>query len=251
MTTTGEASSKFLQVDATGWAAITAIATAALFLAAIITAAIGVRQIRSTLETWRDESRAYVIVEFTSTLASEHLIDFVVRNTGRTPAFDVSISWDPRPQEANPRPNREFSNARMFREPIAMLAPGREHRLYFDSHVDRNGRHDLANLYAVTLKYRDRWGKWHTEAYPLEVNSREGGRFIGVKTLHDLAKSIEAIANTVTRSNLFGGQIEVITESRQQATAREVALYNDVARQDGLDPVKRVIPAKRRRSSLS
>jgi hypothetical protein len=248
---TAEASSKFFELDATAWTGITAIATAALFLAAVITAAIAVRQLRSTVATWRDEARAYVIVEFTSTLASEHLIDFAVRNAGRTPAFDVTISWDPRPQEANPRPNFEFAQARMFREPIAMLAPGREYRLYFDSHVDRHGRHNVPSLYAVTVKYRDRWGKWYTEEYLLDVNSREGGRFIGVKNLHDLAKSVEAIANTVTRSSLFGGQFEVITESRQQATAREVATYDQVARRDGLAPLRRATPAKRRGTRLS
>lgn len=238
--------STFLRLDATAWTAVTALATAALVVAAGVTAVIAVRQLRSVTATWREEARAYVVVEFDSTLVSASLVDVVIRNLGRTPAFDVTITWKPSPVEAEPIVGHEFAKARMFSEPVAMMPPGREYRLYFDSHLSRNGRTDLPSSYLVTVRFRDRWGKCHEDRYPLDIDARKGARFVGVKTVHDAAKALESLTTSIENSPMIKGPIEVVTETRRQTIERRRIESNEIFRRDGLDQIPNRPRRKRR-----
>lgn len=245
-----------LSLDAiTAWTAVTAIATALLVVGAGAAAWFARGQVRfaaqelqSITETWREENRAYVIAEFDPSEASPKLVDFVVRNVGRTPAFDVTITWNQRPDVSRPVPDRPFADIRMFREPIAMLPPGREHRVFFDSHLERKSP-ELPNSYVVTVSYRDRWGEQQSHDYPLDFDARKGGTYINVKGIHEAAKALETLSELVKKSPTIKGPVEVVTESRREAAERERIEWNQIAREDGLaltPPPPRRLPPKRR-----
>jgi hypothetical protein len=239
--------STFLGLDSTAWTAITGIATAVTALTAIIVALVALTQFRSGVRTWREETRAYVIADFESSPAAVTLIDFVIRNIGRTPAFDMTVSWDPAPEEARPRAGEPFRDARLFREATPMLAPGREYRLFFENMPERVDRADLPSIYRVTVGYTDHRGVRHEELFVLDLNIRQGARFIGVQTMHDAAKSLQQIAKTIDKSSVMHGPVRVVTETRAESQHREVAQWREMtARQDGLQVPARRPPPKRR-----
>jgi hypothetical protein len=51
------------------------------------------------------------------------LADIVIRNIGSAPAYDVRIEITPRLVQAREAAGHSIADARMFTEPIAMLAP--------------------------------------------------------------------------------------------------------------------------------
>lgn len=239
--------STFAGLDSTAWTAITAIATAGLLLTAFLAAWFAYRQINSTVAIWREETRAFVIVDFEPNPASPRIIDFVVRNTGRTPAFEVQINWVPTPEQVKPVPGFEFKNARFFREPIPMLAPGREHRLFFESLSRRPQRPDLPGSYTVTVTYLDQHKDKHSEIYLLDLDLREGATSNDILSTHHAATALAEIAKQIKESPIVKGSVSVVTETRTDVERRERAELTAMrAHGDPLARPPMQPPAKRR-----
>src|SRR5581483_940303 len=125
----------FWGLSATAWTGIYTLATAGLLAVAVVAALYTKRQWESTrgqVEEMRkaelEGRRPYVIVTVEPSEVSRHLFDLVVRNIGQRPAETVSISLDPPPVRARETDGQELSNAKMLKEPVAMIAPGQEMR---------------------------------------------------------------------------------------------------------------------------
>jgi hypothetical protein len=226
----------FLNLDGTGWTAVTALATVLLVVTALVAAWIAVVQLRSAKQTWREERRAYLVADFESSPASLHIIDFVVRNIGRTAATDVRIEWDQAPIPGRNTYGEPFADARIFHEPVPMVAPGREYRLLFENFVERHNKPDLIDRFTVTLRYTDRWHVEHVEHFPLDLGVLKGSRFVMVKTVHDLAKSVEQITAILKNAQAFQSRpVQVVTETREQQAQREQAQWDELRDADGRD----------------
>jgi hypothetical protein len=228
--------STFLGLDTTGWTAATATATGLLVVAGVITAVVALRQLRQTGAIRRQEARAYVIADFEPSDSSGALVDFVVRNVGRTAAFDIQLKWDQAPQAAVPVPAYPLADVRMFREPIAMLAPGRELRTFFESHPERRSRPDLPASYRVTVSYRTDatvGAELHSDTFPLDLNAEEGKTYIRRYDVSDIAPTLEAIRDDLRKSGLLQRPLDIRTETRRENERREAARYIQIARRRG------------------
>ena len=227
----------FLGLSATAWTGIYTLLTAGLFAVAIAAALYAKRQwkiARDQIDEMRkaelEGRRPYVIVTVEYSETSRHLFDLVVRNIGQRPAEVVSISLDPPPVSANETAGYELSNAKMLKEPVAMIAPGQEMRAFYDSYIGRDGRDDLPSTHRVRLSYQDSSGHEYTEASVVDINAMRGTTFTEVKTVHDIAKSLTDIQNTLNNASVLGRrgilEAEVSVESRleqQERLAKEQA----------------------------
>lgn len=74
------------------WIAIGTLTTAAVALAAGVAAFWQVREMRRTRE---HESRPYPVVFMELNDSNRHVVELVVKNFGRTCAYDVAIEFDP------------------------------------------------------------------------------------------------------------------------------------------------------------
>ena len=155
---------------------------------------------------------------------SQHLFDLVIRNIGQRPAEIVSISLAPPPVRAHETDGHELSNAKMLKEPVAMIAPGQEMRAFYDSHIERNGRDDLPTTHRVRLNYQDSSGHKYTGASAIDINAMRGTMFTDVKTVHDIAKSLAEIQKTLDNASVLGRQgtleADVSVESRVEQQKR-------------------------------
>jgi hypothetical protein len=230
-------SATFWGLSATAWTGIYTLLTAGLVAVAVMAALYAKRQwesARRQVEEMRSAElegrRPYVIVTVEPSATSRHLFDLVVRNIGQRPAQLVSIGLDPPPVSASETEGHELSNAKMLKEPVAMIAPGQEVRSFYDSHIERNGRDDLPTVHRVKLSYQDSSGNKYTEASVIDINALRGTTFIDVKTVHDIANSLADIQGTLTNASVLGRQgtldAQVSVESRleqQGQLARERA----------------------------
>jgi hypothetical protein len=105
----------------------------------------------------RAAHRAYVIADFDRNPYADFIIEFVVRNSGRSAARDVSFRWDPEPERAV-KMDKPFMAARLFAG-IPTLPPGREIRILFDSTLERYNQERLPRCsHARGRVHRHLWG---------------------------------------------------------------------------------------------
>jgi hypothetical protein len=227
----------FWGLSAAAWTGIYTLLTAGLLAVAVVAALYAKRQwesARGQAEEMRkaelEGRRPYVIVTVEPSEVSRHLFDLVIRNIGQRPAEVVSISLDPPPVRAHETDGYELSDAKMLKEPVAMIAPGQEMRAFYDSHVDRNGRDDLPTTHRVRLSYQDSSGHRYTGTSIIDINAMRGTMFTGVKTVHDIAKSLAEIQEALSNASVLRRQgtieAEVAVESRveqHERLAREQA----------------------------
>jgi hypothetical protein len=227
----------FWGLSATAWTGITTLLTAGLLAVAVLAALYAKRQwdiargqISEARRAELEGRRPYVIVTVEPSGASPVLFDLVVRNIGQRPAEAVSIRLDPPPVSAIEEAGFELSRAKMLTEPVAMIAPGQEMRAYYDSHFARNGRDDLPASHKVSLSYQDSSENKFTGTSVIDIHATKGTISTSVKTLDDIAKSLEEIQKTLSSASVLARQgaleVEASVESRaeqQDRLAREQA----------------------------
>lgn len=235
------------------------------------------RQIQRNRRLAAEQTRPYVAMFMEPHVADWHVIELVVRNFGRTAAYDVRFSFP------NPPTVAQYENAangyadvvelRLPQE-LPMLAPGQEWRMVWDSALDRAeiGR-GIESRFPGTVTYYDRpeqprrWRFWRRGRRPLETkvvldwDALPPVARIELMTTHDLAKrekqKLELLrslltyfhyASKETRPDVFRSEIDRINraaaETQDRWRARQVEVPTEVSqRSEGQGPQPTRIPA--------
>jgi hypothetical protein len=201
---------KFLGLPGIAWTGIYTIITFGLLVVTAVAALYAMKQWQIAREQAADArqaqmeaSRPYVIVTIEPSGADWHLFDLVVKNIGARPALGVSIALDPPPMRASEMAGHEIANAKMLNEPVAMIAPGQEMRTFYDSHVERNGREDLASYHLVCLAYQDSSQHDYMETSVLDIDAMKGTTYTSVQTIHDIGQTLEKMQKTFDSASLL------------------------------------------------
>lgn len=265
-----------------GWHEVTGVdsgtwlAWAALGLG-VVALVVTKRQIQRNRRLAAEQTRPYVAMFMEPHVADWHVIELVVRNFGRTAAYDVRFSFP------NPPTVAQYENAangyadvvelRLPQE-LPMLAPGQEWRMVWDSALDRAeiGR-GIESRFPGTVTYYDRpeqprrWRFWRRGRRPLETkvvldwDALPPVARIELMTTHDLAKrekqKLELLrslltyfhyASKETRPDVFRSEIDRINraaaETQDRWRARQVEVPTEVSqRSEGQGPQPTRIPA--------
>lgn len=218
--------------DITDWTAVTGLATVALFLTAVATAIVALRQLHNERQGRADDledarvarhetQRAYVSADFELNPGHDHVIDFVVRNSGQTAAKDVAFEWDIEPVRAVDL-HQPFSGVRLLHG-IPTLAPGREIRILFDTTIERYNQQELPESYKLTVVYTDVFGAEHRDRFVLDTHLYVGANMVKSNGLHEVGEFLKAIS----KSPLLGRRPELTIERREDRDAREAAAYDE------------------------
>lgn len=261
-------------VDSGTWLAWAAWAALGLGVVALV---VTKRQIQRNRRLAAEQTRPYVAMFMEPHVADWHVIELVVRNFGRTAAYDVRFSFP------NPPTVAQYENAangyadvvelRLPQE-LPMLAPGQEWRMVWDSALDRAeiGR-GIESRFPGTVTYYDRpeqprrWRFWRRGRRPLETkvvldwDALPPVARIELMTTHDLAKrekqKLELLrslltyfhyASKETHPDVFRSEIDRINraaaETQDRWRARQVEVPTEVSqRSEGQGPQPTRIPA--------
>lgn len=133
------------------WAAFGAVGALVVY---VVLGIIALRQLRESRRLRELEYRPYVIVDF---YFKGFFVYLEVRNVGRNPARDVTISFD---KALVPSDDRRSANFSIFDQPIPMMSPGRTIRLPLGSGPAFFEEGQTAPLaYEARAKYADMSGK--------------------------------------------------------------------------------------------
>jgi hypothetical protein len=214
---------EFLGVSALAWQAISTMVAAAAFIVALV---IGWSQLRAAKKARKEQARPYIVVDILPGLASEKLLDLVVTNIGKSPAFDLTISFDPPPERVDEIGQFKLKDTRILTEATPMFAPGREFRMFFDSAIDRY-KSKLPMSFEVTTKYRDSDQKWYEEKTTVDFDVHRGAAYIAVYGVHDAVKVMKNIAKTLEKSAIAKGPVDVVYEAREERQQRLTAEHEE------------------------
>jgi hypothetical protein len=206
-------------------------------------------QIRRNRRLASDEIRPHVGMFMEPHAADWHVIELVVRNFGKTPAYDVSFTFPHPPTVA------EYENATdgyadvvelQLPRQLPTLAPGQEWRTVWDSALDRTELGEgIESRFPGTVTYYDRveiprgWKFWRPRRRALETKvvldwaSLPPVQRIELMTNHDLAKrekqKLELLrslltyfhyATKETRTDVFRAEIERINRAVDETKDR-------------------------------
>lgn len=233
---------RFLGLTQTGWAGVAAIVSALTVIGAVVAVIAAFKQVGAVRRAHEDQTRPHVIVDFESNPAWWMLMDLVVKNIGQTSAVDVRIAIDPRPERTDDASSSgKFADAKLLNEPIPIMAPGREYRLFFDGMVERLNT-DLPMVYTATVTYRAHGVKkpW-IEKQILDLGVQHGSEQITTYGLHDAAKALREIRDVLKRAPILRGPVEAIVEDREVYRARRQA-ERDARMQRHRELVDQVLP---------
>ncbi len=228
------------------WLALAVWALLALGVVALI---YGNQQIRRNRRLATEEIRPHVGMFMEPHAADWHLIELVVRNFGKTSAYDVQFTFPHPPTVA------EYENATdgyadvvelQLPRQLPALAPGQEWRTVWDSALDRAELGEgIESRFPGTLTYYDRvetsrgWKVWQRRRRPIETkvvldwNSLPPVQRIELMTNHNLAKrekeKLELLrslltyfhyATKETRADVFRSEIERMNRAVEETKDR-------------------------------
>lgn len=223
----------FWGLTATAWTAIYTLLTACLLAVAVIAAWYAKRQWEAgraanneARKAQMEAMRPYVTVTVEPSQASMQLFDLIIRNIGQRPALSVAIKVDPPPMRAAERPGaEEMAQMKLLNEPMSIVAPGQEIRIFYDSQLSRKDRDDLPTRHEATVHYADSSGRTFKDSYTLDLEALKGLRWIEVHNVHSIGKSLKSIDKTLSNSNTLKGEnlsVHAITEPYFDHRIREV-----------------------------
>jgi hypothetical protein len=245
-------------VESSTWLVWAAWAAIALGIVALVFTN---HQIARNRRLAAEQTRPHVGMLMEPHAADWHVIELVVRNFGRTAAYDIRFSF------ASPPTVAEYENSsdgyaeivelKLPRE-LPVLAPGQEWRMVWDSALDRaeiGG--GIESRFTGSVIYHDRpdkprgWRFWERERKPLETtvvldwDALPPVQRIELMTTHDLAKrekqKLELLrslltyfhyASKETRADVFRSEIErinnAVAETQDRWRARQLDAPTDV-----------------------
>lgn len=142
------------------------------------------------MRTAREEENApYVIAHFD---LDGPMVYVVVKNLGKSIAKNIKFSVDPPFAVFHPTAN--LNEISLFKEGIAMLAPGSEIRVFFASTMECFGQSNIPRQYKMTIAYNTSLVskvQWHEMV--LDLSSYYGLPYFNEETFDDLVKEVERI----------------------------------------------------------
>lgn len=207
-------------VPASTWDVIGTLLTGGGLLAAGIAAVVAVLQHRASGQARRDQARPYVILSAVESPVERAVIDLKLENVGNGPAYDVTIKVTPPFVTSTDEAGHELRNARIFTEPIPMLAPHYSVTMWFDSAFTREGK-DLPDRFEARISYRDASGQsWIDELNIIDVAMQKGMIYSPVYGIHHAAKALREMQKDTKKLAAKAGTVEATIETRDERDAR-------------------------------
>lgn len=208
-----------------------------------------------------EQTRPYVGMFMEPHAADWHVIELVVRNFGKTAAYNVRFAFSKPPTVAAYEQATEgYADVVELQLPgeLPSLAPGQEWRMVWDSALDRADLGEgIESRFPGTVTYYDRpeqprgWRFWRRGRRPLETevvldwNTLPPVQRIELMTNHDIAKrekqKLELLRNVLTyfhyatketRPDVFRSEIErmrrAVAETQERWRSKQIEEPTDV-----------------------
>lgn len=164
----------------------TAVAAWLALVVYIVTGVLIWRQVKEAKALREDQARPFLLLDFEW---DEGSVQFVLRNIGKTAAYEVTFAFIESPVASF---DHGFRTSQL--EDLAMIAPGRELRFDFDVFANRLAK-KLPTAFTYTAHYKTASGRAVKDGpFTIDMRILDGAR-VPSKGLHQIATGIERLAS--------------------------------------------------------
>jgi GNAT superfamily N-acetyltransferase len=158
--------------------------------------ALAEKQLELAEKIRREQTEPYVVVDVQPSPFAKGFLILVIENIGTTVARNVQFSFDPPLTTARKFSAGPIGDAKILKEGIPMLPPGRRMELLFDFAPDRhNTMMDMA--YSVTVEADGPQGRVEPMRYEIDIGVLFGWHPLWAKTLHDGVEALEEVRDAL------------------------------------------------------
>lgn len=203
------------------WEAIGVMGTLGVAVAAAVFAFFQVKELR---DNRREQMRPYVAAYLELGREVEvNMMFLVVKNFGETTARNITAKSD-KPMKRAWGHQQDPEDLPLF-DKLHALVPGQEWRTLFDWGPARF-KAELNDAYTLTISSHDSTGKkLPDETFVIDWAVYKPTRNIGVKTVHDVGKSLIKIQDTLARWGEGAHGLKVWTRDGEKKDAEDYADY--------------------------
>lgn len=175
---------------------LTAIAAAVTAVVAVSALFLATRQLAEARSLRREQAQPYVVAFMESSGVSPHFVDLVVRNFGKTAAFDVQVEAEPGLKRSDGQGGIE--DVQLF-DKLPTLVPGQEWRTFWDYSPARTDL-DVPSLHELVVRYNGAEGqRFKPLHYILDWSAFTSRRWVQQYGVHDAAKALREMQSTIKR----------------------------------------------------
>ena len=139
-------------------------------------------------------------VHLTILISRSDLIDMVLRNSGKSPAYDITCTFNP---DLPYYSNFTLSKLQVFNN-FSLLEAGQEMKFFFNSLIEIKDRPKSQLKTMVNTKYRDSKGNWFSEKYSLELDKYNDLLVREESNLNEIHKDLQEIKKELERFRRLG-----------------------------------------------
>ena len=167
------------------------------------------KNIDMLLELEKRRNRPVVILRFEQ--LHQHLVSVVLVNIGKSVAFDINVDINPLPRYQD----SEDPAASFLHKETLSLAPGAELRALVGYVSNIKELHpDLT--YRGEVSYQSQNGTEHNEPFRIDLNDHLAGTQLIRRTVHDVAKRLEAIEDQLKKLKDGAGPPLIRVQSEEE-----------------------------------
>jgi hypothetical protein len=188
-----------------------AVAAALTFGVAALAAVYAKGQVGEARRLRLEQAQPYVTASLEP--AEGQIAELVIRNEGKTPAYNVRFHIDPEYRPANTA-LRDFTNSKLWREGFPSMVPGQSIRLLIDTCPARANNLDLPRSYDVTVEFEDHDGKpLGPLRYVADFEVFFGYNHLNLKTIDDIAQQLGELGRITARLNQIGVALTAMADA--------------------------------------
>jgi len=150
------------------------------------------RQVGEAYRLRLEQTQPYVTASLEPTAGQ--IAELVIRNEGKTPAYNVRFRFSPEYRPAHTDLLYDFTRSKLWREGLPSMVPGQSIHVLIDTFPARYKACDLPRSYEVTVEFEDHDGKpFRPLRYVADFEAFFGYNNVNLKTIHDVAKQLRKL----------------------------------------------------------
>ena len=118
-----------------------------------------------------------------------NVLNMILRNSGRSPAYNISCSFDP---DLPYYENLTLSSLFIFKN-LPFLEQSQEINLFYKNFIDVVNDEESTKKTNIIIKYKDSRGNIYTEKYPLDLDTYKGLLMPVEADMYDIHKDLDNI----------------------------------------------------------
>jgi hypothetical protein len=178
------------------------------------------------------QERPYVTVYFDA--SNRGFMFFIIRNSGNSPAIDVTFKFDPAPIDHAGRPLTQIS---LFQKPISFLPPGKHYKQLLDA-SHRFLAEGKTTKYKVTVIYSSTSGELFKEVTEFDLSYMRQSNLPG----KSVEENLEDISKHIKDLNALLGSVKgwnaLLVETPEQNQKKITKMAQEVRRKAKAKPPK-------------